>query len=58
MRRWLIVLATVGLLALSFAALDDITTGNEPNFYAEYVVVTITVLWCAVLIAARLRRPT
>ena len=30
------------LLLLDFAALDDITTGNEPSFYAEYVMLGVS----------------
>ena len=26
------------LLALDWAALDDITTGNEPNYIGEYII--------------------
>ena len=33
-----IAAAILALLLLDFAALDDITTGNEPNFCAEYVM--------------------
>ena len=31
-----IAIAILALLLLDFAALDDITTRNEPNFYLEY----------------------
>ena len=34
--------AILALLLLDFAALNDIATGNEPNFYAEYVMVGIS----------------
>ena len=30
--------AILALLLLDFAAVDDIATGNEPNFYAEDVM--------------------
>lgn len=32
---------TVTALLIAFAALDDITTGNEPNFTTEYVALVI-----------------
>ena len=36
--------AWLGVLALlDFAALDDITTGNEPNFTTEWVMLLISV---------------
>ena len=34
--KWMIRLIIVGLLLLDWAALDDITTGNEPNYIGEY----------------------
>lgn len=55
MQRWTIRLVTVVLTLLSLAALDDITTGHEPHFYAEYAMITATVLWYASLAALRLR---
>ena len=38
---WEIVLS---LLVLDWVALDDITTGNEPNFFLEYAFLLIGVL--------------
>lgn len=38
MKRIFLLAAFVGLLLLGWAALDDITTGNEPSFVGEYVI--------------------
>lgn len=57
MQRWAIMLVTLVLTLLSLAALDDVTTGDEPHFYAEYTMITATVLWYASLAALRLRSP-
>ena len=38
---WGIVLS---LLILDWAALDDITTGNEPNYFLEYAILFISLL--------------
>lgn len=48
-----IVSATLGLLAL--LALDDITTGSEPSFALEWLVVAATALWFAGLAWLRAR---
>ncbi len=50
MRRAVIILAIAIVLALDWAALDDITTGMEPGFVGEYAtliagVATIAILW-------------
>ena len=37
-----IATAMLALLLLDFAALDDITTGNEPDFYLEYAMLSIS----------------
>lgn len=41
-RRFLSV-AVLGLVLLDLAALDDITTGVEPHFYAEYAMLAVSV---------------
>jgi hypothetical protein len=51
----LLILVTVILLGLCWLALDDITTGNEPNFRFEWAMVGLTVAWLAAL-GAMLRR--
>ena len=38
---WGIVLS---MLVLDWAALDDITTGNEPNYFLEYTILFISLL--------------
>jgi len=38
---WLIVFT---LLLLDWAALDDITTGQEPNYAGEYAILIISVI--------------
>jgi len=38
------------LLALDWAALDDITTGNEPNYNGEYMILAVSVLIFGLLI--------
>lgn len=37
-----IATAILALLLLDFAALDDITTGNEPHLYLEYAILGIS----------------
>jgi len=39
----LLWLAVVVLLALDWAALDDITTGREPSFLGEYLTLALSV---------------
>jgi hypothetical protein len=56
MRRTLIKIVSIALLLLSLAALDDITTGDQPHFYLEWIVVWLTVVWFLGLIAARITR--
>lgn len=40
----LVVIGLVAILLLDWAALDDITTGNEPNYYLEYLTLAGSVL--------------
>ncbi len=44
MKKVLVWGNVLSLLALDWAALDDITTGNEPNFFLEYTILLISVL--------------
>jgi len=39
----LIILILLITLALDWAALDDITTGHEPDFAAEYIVLVASI---------------
>lgn len=43
--NWLIVTVTCAVLLLSYAALDDITTGSEANFTLEYVWLLVAAGW-------------
>jgi len=43
MRRAVILLAIAIVLALDWAALDDITTGMEPGFVGEYATLIASV---------------
>ena len=50
MRRWMKLVFILLVLALIWAALDDITTGNETNYVGEWMVVaagaaTLLGLW-------------
>jgi len=38
LQKVIITIIVLVLLALDYAALDDITTGNEINFYLEYSI--------------------
>ncbi|MEK7186293.1 MAG: hypothetical protein AAB675_02935 [Patescibacteria group bacterium] len=40
----LIIFFLIILLFLDYAALDDITTGNEPSFLGEYTILAVSVL--------------
>ena len=39
MKKVLLVITIVTILLLDWAALDDITTGNEPNYLGEYATI-------------------
>lgn len=43
-RRLVLAAAVTELLALDWAALDDITTGSEPSHFAEYAVLVVSLL--------------
>lgn len=44
MRRFLIAkISIILLLMLDWAALDDITTGNEPDYFKEYAILFFSV---------------
>lgn len=47
MKKIVFILVFIALLILDYAALDDITTGNEPNFLLEYLflVLSIPLFW-------------
>jgi len=43
MNKKLYYLLIIAILLLDFAALDDITTGNEPSFVGEYLTILSSV---------------
>lgn len=49
--RIAIVLISILFLALDWLALDDITTGNQPSFYAEYAMLALSAAWFAAVAA-------
>lgn len=58
MKRVLGVLGICVVLALDWLALDDITTGRQPTFTAEwaFLLVSVPLLWALVRLA-RKRQP-
>lgn len=49
MKKVATVIAILVLLALDWAALDDITTGNEPNYIGEYLILVGSLVIFALL---------
>ena len=45
----------IAVLLLDFAALDDITTGNEPDYNGEYAVLALSVMFFGYLIYKKVR---
>lgn len=43
MTKPMLVAGLAILLALDWAALDDITTGSEPSFFGEWLIVIISI---------------
>lgn len=43
MKKKLIIIMTIILLSLDWAALDDITTGHESSFLAEYLILLLSI---------------
>ena len=56
MRRATIFTISIVLLVLCYAALDDITTGNQPHHVLEWMFVSLTIVWFVGLIAATITR--
>lgn len=48
-QNWALIIIAVAFLILDFAALDDITTGSEPNYTLEYLILAVSVLVFAAL---------
>ena len=42
-KYWLLVIAAFLILALDFAAFDDITTGTEPNYLGEAAIIILSI---------------
>jgi hypothetical protein len=55
MSRTVVILVSVALGLLCLAALDDITTGSEPGYLLEWIVVAATAVWLGGLAAWRWR---
>lgn len=53
MKRGLIYLVSVVVLLLCWAALDDITTGSQPDFVLEWLMVGGAIVWFVGLILLR-----
>jgi hypothetical protein len=45
-----VIILVLVLLLLDYAALDDITTGNEPNYFGEYIFLLWSLAVFALLI--------
>lgn len=61
MKKLLLICLAVIILLMDFAALDDITTGNELSFSGEYLILIISipallVIGCR-LLGKKLRSP-
>lgn len=42
MKKFLIVLFLIAVLFLDFAALEDISKGNEPEYITEYLILIVS----------------
>lgn len=42
-RKYFIALSIIAVLALDWAALDDITTSYQPNYNLEYAILLLSV---------------
>ena len=56
MKRFLTFTISIILLVLCYAALDDITTGDQPSHVLEWMFVWLTVVWFVGLLVARIAR--
>ncbi|MGB5343855.1 MAG: hypothetical protein WBN87_10825 [Thermoanaerobaculia bacterium] len=56
MKRFLTITISIALLVLCYAALDDITTEDEPSHVLEWMFVWLTVAWFVGLLVARIAR--
>jgi hypothetical protein len=51
-----VVLSVLALVALNWAALDDITTGSQPSYFWEWAVVFLTLGGVVVGVLVGLRK--
>jgi len=49
-KKILLISVVIILLVLDWFALDDITTGNEPNYYGEYAILFVSVIVFGVIV--------
>ena len=49
MRITTLLAVSLAILALAYAALDDITTGRQPSFVLEWVMVAVALVWFAAM---------
>ncbi|OGM84497.1 hypothetical protein A2376_03300 [Candidatus Woesebacteria bacterium RIFOXYB1_FULL_47_31] len=58
MKKYLLATFVIGLLILDWLALDDITTGSEPNYDGEWAILIVSAAIFGFLIFKKLlRRP-
>jgi hypothetical protein len=55
MKRAIVIVVSLLFLALTWAALDDITTGSQPSFVLEWGLVVASAGWFAALLVNRRR---
>ena len=56
MKKYQLAVFVVGLLILDWLALDDITTGNEPNYDGEWAILIVSAVVFGFLLYKRLLR--
>lgn len=56
MRKVLFIIFIVAILFLDYAALDDITTGNEPSLTGEYLILVLSVPFLLLLFWGLIRK--
>jgi len=58
MKKSLLRAFVIGLLILDWLALDDITTGSEPDYFGEWTIIAASVVIFGLLLSKKLlRRP-
>jgi len=56
MKKIFSIAITAILLILNLLALDDITTGNEPNYYLEYVFLAVSIIIIFIIVFSLKRK--